>query len=130
MAPINSSWWFSPTQLKIYAQVKLDHFPNFRGKNRNYLKPAPRISLVPKEKKQNGSCLDNSYSSKRLLDFHQKLLICSYFAGYIWTKNDNPLIILCAPLTCLSVQKTPATFCGFFFYHWDLAILGQKSRKP
>ena len=24
-----------------YAQVKLDHFPNFWGENKNYLKPPP-----------------------------------------------------------------------------------------
>ena len=29
-----SSWWLQPTPLLKYAQVKLDHFPNFRAENR------------------------------------------------------------------------------------------------
>ena len=32
-----------PTPLKNMI-VKLDHFPNFRGENKKYLKPPPQIS--------------------------------------------------------------------------------------
>ncbi len=42
----SSSWWFQPIW-KIL--VKMDHFPNFRGEHRTYLKPPVRNQiLIPK----------------------------------------------------------------------------------
>lgn len=41
VAPLNmenwliSWWWNQPTQIEKYAQVKLHHFPNNRGKNKS-----------------------------------------------------------------------------------------------
>jgi len=37
---------FSPTHLKKYANVKLDHFPNFWGEDKKCLKPPPREKMA------------------------------------------------------------------------------------
>ena len=44
----NPSWWFFTNPSEKYAQVKLDHLPNFRGENGKYLKPPLRIATKKK----------------------------------------------------------------------------------
>ena len=40
----NPSWWFFTNPSEKYAQVKLDHLPNFRGENKEYLEPPLRMA--------------------------------------------------------------------------------------
>ena len=37
---------FNPSEKKL---VRLDHFPNFRGENKKYLEPPPRIKFLNSE---------------------------------------------------------------------------------
>ena len=37
-----TSWWFWHP-FETYAQVKLDHFPSYRGEHHKYLKPPPKL---------------------------------------------------------------------------------------
>ena len=80
---IMTSWWFQPIW-KIL--VKMGIFPNFRGENKTYLKPPPRMSYIHRDDiihhfnlwkyVSNGLKAPTSY-----VDFRE----CSYyFAEVLW----------------------------------------------
>ena len=80
-----TSWWLNDPPEK-YMLVKLDHFPNFRGEKKTYLKPPPRKEIQPglswngfliSEKKMIVHCYCWFYSTQR--DVFGVLKVIFYF---------------------------------------------------
>ena len=64
---LKTSWWFQPLW-KIF--VRLDHFPNFRGENKTYLKPPPIVYIFPLQSKSAGYQLYQLDAKSRVWHWH------------------------------------------------------------